>query len=142
MATQTNRIMDLLLAGHGIGTIAELLDVPSDTVVAAAANLTSTPSVAGSQITPSVSAPAPVSGTALQDQTNLPSEVYVPITGHTGGTVTVAIGPTNAVANTIINAEDASLTHTVRFRLPAGWFFKVTCAGSAAIAAAAVQITG
>lgn len=83
-----------------------------------------------------------VSGTAQQDQTGLPSNVYVPITGGTSGTVTVAIGPTNATATTIISAANATLNQTVDFNLPAGYWFKVTTGGSAAIAAGSQQVTG
>lgn len=83
-----------------------------------------------------------VGGTAQQDTTGLPSNVYVPVTGGTSGTVTVAIGPTAATADTIINAANATLNQTVDFNLPAGWFFKVTLGGSAAIGAGSVQVTG
>lgn len=83
-----------------------------------------------------------VSGTAQQDATGLPSNVYVNVTGGTSGTVTVAIGPTNATATTIVTAGNATLNQTVDFNLPAGWFFKVTLGGSAAIGAGSVQVTG
>lgn len=92
-------------------------------------------------LSPSTSTLAVVSATAQQDQTGLPSDVYVEVTGGASGTVTVAIGPTNATANTIIPASDATLSRTSHFRLPAGWYFKVTVAGSAAIASA-IQVAG
>lgn len=91
---------------------------------------------------PSTVALTVVSGTAQQDTTGLPSNVYVNITGGTSGTVTVAIGPTNAVADTIISLGNATLNQTVDFNLPAGWFFKVTVGGSAAIGAGSIQVTG
>lgn len=73
-------------------------------------------------------------GTAQQDTTGLPSSVAVNITGGTSGTVTVAIGPTNACADTVVSAQNATLNQTVQFDLPAGWWFKVTVGGSAAVA--------
>lgn len=93
-------------------------------------------------LNPTATALTVVSGTAQQDATGLPSNVYVPITGGTSGTVTVAIGPTNAVATTVISAGNATLNQTVDFNLPAGWWFKVTTGGSAAIAAGSQQVTG
>jgi hypothetical protein len=92
-------------------------------------------------LTPVLNTPTVVSATAQQDPTGLPSDVYVSVTGGSGGTVAVAIGPTNAVADTIVPASDATLTRTTHFRLPAGWWFKVTVGGSAAIASA-VQVAG
>lgn len=93
-------------------------------------------------LNPTATALTVVSGTAQQDATGLPSNVYVPITGGTSGTVTVAIGPTSTPATTIISAANATLNQTVDFNLPAGWYFKVTVGGSAAIAAGAQQVTG
>lgn len=140
MSTVANRTLDLLLAGHEVGAVANPLGITPAAVEATAQDLTASPSPVNS--TPIVNVLAPVTATALQDATGLPSEVYVPITLHAGGTVSVAIGPTNATATTIINGQDASLATTLNFRLPAGWFFKVTVAGSAAIAAGTVQVTG
>ena len=78
------------------------------------------------------SASAPVitptfaSGTAAQlADTTRDYEVYFTIaTG--GGTVSVAIGPTNATANTIVNAATGVNGEVIRVRLPAGWFLKIT----------------
>lgn len=140
MSTQNNRIMDLALAGHEVGSIASLMGLTSAAVAAVVADTSQTPSAPQSQVAPAVSTLAPVTATALQDTTGLPSDIYVPITLHAAGTVTVAIGPTSSVATTIINAQDASLASTVHFRLPALWFFKVTVAGSAAIATGTVQV--
>ncbi len=81
-----------------------------------------------------------VSGAAQQDQTGLPSEVYVAVTGAAAGTVAVAIGPTNACAIAIIPAADATVNRNIHFRLPAGWYFKVTVV--AAAIASAVQVAG
>ncbi|HWF25152.1 MAG TPA: hypothetical protein VG275_06885 [Solirubrobacteraceae bacterium] len=92
-------------------------------------------------LSPTVVTPTVVSATAQQDTTGLPSNVYVAITGGASGTVTVAIGPTNATATTIMPAANATLNQTVDFNLPAGWWFKVTVGGSAAIASAQ-QVTG
>lgn len=93
-------------------------------------------------LNPSVTALTVVSATAQQDATGLPSNVYVNITGGASGTVTVAIGPTNATATTIINAEAATANVNVDFSLPAGWFFKVTVGGSAVIGTGNNQVTG
>jgi hypothetical protein len=92
-------------------------------------------------LAPSTVALTVVSGTAQQDTTGLPSEVYVAVTGGSGGTIAVAIGPTATVAAAIIPASNATLNQTIDFTLPAGWFFKVTVVAAAAIASA-VQVTG
>lgn len=89
---------------------------------------------------PTVNTLTVVSGTAQQDTTGLPSDVYVEVTGASGGTVAVAIGPTSGVANAIVPTSDATLSRTTHFRLPAGWFFKVTVA--TATIASAVQVAG
>lgn len=93
-------------------------------------------------LNPSVTALTVVTATAQQDATGLPSNVYVNITGGASGTATVAIGPTNAVATTIVNAQNATLNQTLDFNLPAGWFFKVTVGGSAVIGSGHQQVTG
>lgn len=93
-------------------------------------------------LNPAVSSPTIVSGTVYQDATGLPGTVYVNVTGGSSGTVTVKIGPTNAVANTIINLQNATLNQMVDFVLPAGWYYSVTVGGSAAIAAGHQQVTG
>jgi hypothetical protein len=92
-------------------------------------------------LAPAAGALSVVSATAQQDATGLPSNVYVAITGGASGTVAVAIGPSNATATTVIPAANATLNQTVDFILPAGWWFKVTVGGSAAIASA-TQVTG
>lgn len=92
-------------------------------------------------VSPTVTTLTVVSGTAQQDTSGLPSDVYVSVTGGTSGTVAVAIGPTSAVADTIVPTSDATLTRTTHFRLPAGYYFKITVGGSAAIASA-VQVAG
>jgi len=93
-------------------------------------------------LNPAASALTIVSGTAQQDTTGLPSNVYVNVTGGASGTVTVAIGPTNTPATTIVSAQNATLNQTVDFNLPAGWFFKVTVGGSAVIGSGHQQVTG
>lgn len=95
-----------------------------------------------SDANPTNSALTIVSGTAQQDATGVPTDVYANITGGASGTVTVAIGPTNATAITIINAQNATLNQSVAFSLPAGWFFKVTVGGSAVIGSGHQQVTG
>jgi hypothetical protein len=74
--------------------------------------------------------PAFSSGTAAQlADTTRDYEVYFQI-GVGGGTVSVAIGPTNATANTILNAAAGVNGELIRVRLPAGWFLKITVATS------------
>ena len=77
---------------------------------------------------PIVQAVSLVSGTAYQDTTKRKSNVLVHIGGASAGTVTVAIGPTNAVANTIVNAMPAATDQLLNIELPAGWFIMVTVA--------------
>lgn len=90
---------------------------------------------------PTVNTPTVVSGTAQQDPSGLPSDVYVQITGGASGTVKVDIGASNAVSTPLIPNGDATLSRCTHFRLPAGWFFRVTVGGSASIASA-VQVIG
>ncbi len=93
------------------------------------------------QTDPTVTSLTVVSGTAQQDATGLASTMYVTIGLHAAGTVEVQIGPSNAVAHTIMAADDATTAVTKSFRLPPNWWFKVTVGGSATIGAA-TQITG
>lgn len=69
-----------------------------------------------------------VSGTALQDATGVGTTWYIPITGGTAGTVKVEVGPTEAVAHTIIaaTAANAVASQTLTVKLPANWWIKVT----------------
>lgn len=69
--------------------------------------------------------PAFVSGTAAQ-LTDTTRDYMIYLTVGTAGTITVAIGPTATPANTLINAATATSGEMVSFRLPAGWFVKVT----------------
>lgn len=55
--------------------------------------------------------------------------IYVTI-GTGGGTVSVAIGPTNTPANTLVNAAVGINGESINFRLPAAWFCKITVATS------------
>ncbi|HET6866295.1 MAG TPA: hypothetical protein VFH80_10240 [Solirubrobacteraceae bacterium] len=93
-------------------------------------------------LNPAVSTLTVVSGTAQQDASGLPSDVYVEVTGGASGTVTVAIGPDNTTADTIVPSSDATLSRTTHFRLPAGYWFKVTVGGSASIASAKQVVGG
>ena len=93
-------------------------------------------------LNPTVNALTVVAGTAQQDATGLPSNVYVNVTGGASGTATVAIGPTSGVATTIINAQNATLNQTLDFNLPAGYWFKVSLGGSAVIGSGHQQVTG
>lgn len=91
---------------------------------------------------PVASALTVVAATAQQDASGLPSNVYVNITGGASGTVTVAIGPTNATATTIVSAQNATLNQSLDFNLPAGWWFKVSVGGSAVVGTGHQQVTG
>jgi hypothetical protein len=93
-------------------------------------------------LNPQVVALTVVAATAQQDTTGLPSNVYVNVTGGASGTVTVAIGPTNATATTIVAAQNATLNQTLDFNLPAGYWFKVTVGGSAVVGTGHQQVTG
>ena len=78
------------------------------------------------------SASAPVitttvaSGTAAQlSDLTRDYEVYFTIaTG--GGTVTIAIGPTNATASTLVNAATGVNGAVIPVPVPAGWWLKIT----------------
>jgi hypothetical protein len=90
----------------------------------------------------------PISSSAYQDTSGLPSEITAQIIGGTGGRVTVAIGSTLSPAGklgtlrggkpepaqTLYAALGASANRRLEFRLPAYWYLKITIAGSAALA--------
>lgn len=90
---------------------------------------------------PSATALTVVSGTAQQDATGLPTTITAAVTGGTSGTLEVQIGPTNAVATTLVTADSEVVNGLVSFPLPAGWFFKLTAGGSAALGTV-TQIVG
>lgn len=71
--------------------------------------------------------PAFVSGTAsqLSDTTR---DYMVYFTVGTAGTITLAIGSSSTPANTLINAQAATAGELISFRLPAGWYVKLTLA--------------
>ena len=71
--------------------------------------------------------PAFASGTAAQ-LSDTTRDYMVYFTVGTAGTITVAIGPTSSPANTLINAATATAGENISFRLPAGWYVKVTLA--------------
>jgi hypothetical protein len=90
---------------------------------------------------PTVNTLTVVSGTAQQDETGLPSTITVAVTGGGSGTLEVQIGPTNTVAKTLVTAEGETANGLTTFPLPAGWFFKLTVGGSAALGTV-TQIVG
>jgi hypothetical protein len=71
--------------------------------------------------------PTFASGTAAQ-LSDTTRDYMVYFTVGTAGTITLALGPTSGVANTLINAQTATAGELISFRLPAGWFVKVTLA--------------
>jgi hypothetical protein len=82
--------------------------------------------------------PVFVSGTASQlSDVTRDYEVYFQI-GTGGGTVALAIGPTNATVNAILTAAVGVAGELVRVRLPAGWFLKITVATSTITAQTAI----
>jgi hypothetical protein len=68
--------------------------------------------------------PANANGTAAQlADTTRDYMVYLTI-GTAGTALTVKIGPTSGVADTIYTAATATAGQTIAFRLPAGWFWQ------------------
>lgn len=68
--------------------------------------------------------PANANGTAAQlTDTTRDYMLYLTI-GTAGTALTVAIGPTSGVADTIYTAATATAGEAICFRLPAGWFWK------------------
>jgi hypothetical protein len=68
--------------------------------------------------------PANANGTAAQlTDTTRDYMLYLTI-GTAGTALTVAIGPTAGVADTIYTAATATGGEAICFRLPAGWFWK------------------
>lgn len=66
-----------------------------------------------------------VSGTAAQ-LAQLVEDAELTCYLTTAGTVTMAIGPTNATANTVINAQAMAIGQMITKRIPAGWWVKFT----------------
>jgi hypothetical protein len=70
--------------------------------------------------------PAFANGVASQ-LTDTARDYMVYLTCDTGGTgFSLAIGPTNATANTIVNGLAVAAGDQYSIRLPAGWFLKWT----------------
>lgn len=68
--------------------------------------------------------PANVNGTAAQlTDTTRDYMLYLSV-GIAGTALSVAIGPTSGVADTIYTAAAAAAGQSVSFLLPAGWFWK------------------
>jgi hypothetical protein len=68
--------------------------------------------------------PANANGTAAQ-LSDLTRDYMLYLSVGTAGTaLTIAIGPTSGVADTIYTASVATAGQSVAFRLPAGWFWK------------------
>jgi hypothetical protein len=68
--------------------------------------------------------PANANGTAAQlTDTTRDYMLYLSV-GTAGTALSVAIGPTAGVADTIYTASVATAGQSVSFRLPAGWFWK------------------
>jgi hypothetical protein len=80
---------------------------------------------------PTVAKPALKSGEAVENVSGVNQEYLVAVQGAAkAGEVTIAIGPTEAVADTVVNkikqaAESGGL---FRVPVPAGWWIKVTVA--------------
>jgi hypothetical protein len=70
-------------------------------------------------------APAFASGTASQ-LTDTTRDYIVYFTVTTGGTLTVAIGPTVTPAETLISAATVTAGQLITFRLPAAWYCEIT----------------
>ena len=96
------------------------MPTPSDGVIAAYGGASNTGGNAP------VLTPAFVSGTAAQlSDTTRDYNVYLACT--TSGTATsIAIGPTSAVANTILPSSSVTAGVVYKITLPAGWFYKWT----------------
>lgn len=107
----------LLFAGSNFEVSGTL---KSDGIFAAVAGITTAGSAPA--ITPTFA-----SGTAAQ-LSDVTRDYQVYFTVGTAGTITLAIGPTSTPATTLINAQTATAGELVSFRLPAGWFVKVTLA--------------
>lgn len=68
------------------------------------------------------------SGTAVQNPFSQTSTFYLNVNGATGGTVTVAIGPTTSNLTTVVpsQASNAATSHLIPVPVPANWYIKVT----------------
>jgi hypothetical protein len=83
------------------------------------------PTVATTNTASTAAVSTPVLAAAAQlAQTTADSLVYITVTA--AGTLTIAIGPTSGVANTIMAGLAAPLGAMYTVRLPAGWFIAVS----------------
>jgi hypothetical protein len=104
----------------------------SASFISAAANFNQ-----GTNTAPGATVTTPTLGAAAQlAQTTKDSMVYITVT--TAGTLTIAIGATSGVANTIVAGLAAPLGAMYTLRLPAAWYIAVTTGTTAAWTATAI----
>lgn len=77
-----------------------------------------------------IAAPGFSSGVASQLSDLTRDYMVYFVIGTGGGTVSLAIGPTNATADAIVSAAVGVNGELLAVRLPAGWFLKITVATS------------
>lgn len=84
----------------------------------------------GTNTAGSAAVTAPVLAAAAQlAQTSADAMLYIDVT--VAGTLTIKIGPTVGVANTIVNGLAAAIGDQYTIRLPAGWYVAVTTSTTA-----------
>ena len=99
-------------------TYASPVGVPTDSV--------SFPAGTSSAVSAPALTPTFASGTAAQlSDTSRDYQIYLQF-GAAGTAMSVAIGPTSTPANTLISSAAVVAGEVVSFRLPAGWYAKVT----------------
>ena len=124
MSTNPNAVTGLPLSG---GTLTGSLTLSGGALFANGGDITiGSGQGTNTSASANVITPANVNGTAAQlADTGRDYMVYLTV-GTAGTALTVAIGPTAGVANTVYNAATATAGETIAFRLPTGWFWKWT----------------
>ena len=112
----------LFINGYNAGTYGSLLELSGNTMFVT--NLTiGTGGGTSTGNAASVSSPTFVSGTALQVNANYDVHLYIDVT--TAASLTIQMGPTSGVANTIQSSVIGGLGLETLY-VPAGWYVKLT----------------
>jgi hypothetical protein len=120
-STTTWSVVAAVATDYGIGLVAQsTIHALGQLIVTGIATLNGGTNTAGA-----ATVTTPTLGAAAQlAQTTKDSMLYITVT--TAGTLTIAIGPTSGVANTIVAGLASAIGDMYSIRLPAAWYVAVT----------------